>query len=91
MSKQPGEKGGGKGKGGKRRVVINLPAGSPLETMSEDEIAKHVQDLVGKAGINKSHVGGPVEELLIQSSDGVALPYGPGDGWAARWSRKCSV
>jgi hypothetical protein len=93
---QGGSKGGGKKNDGKRRVVIQLPTGSPLDAMSQDEIDKHVHDLIGKAGISNHHVGGPVDELLIEiggsaspadSSPSAALI--PDDGWAARWSRFC--
>jgi hypothetical protein len=99
MSKQSGDKGEAKKdakkddkkKDGKRRIVLQVPPGSPLDTMSEDEIAKQVQDLVGKAGISSRHVGGRVEELLIEIADSSSPTTLSPQGWAARWSRRCAV
>lgn len=100
MSKQSSKKGGGGKKGGKKRIVIQLPSGSPLDAMSQDEMAKHVQDLVGKAGIIGKHVGGRVEELHIEIGDSSsaadadsssATALRPPDGWGARWSRRCAT
>ena len=91
-----GDKGGEKKKDRKRRIVIQLPAGSPLGTMSQDEIDKHIHALIGKAGIDKAGIDnrqvGPVEELLIEIADSSSpTALAPGDGWAARWSRKCAI
>ena len=104
MSKQRGDKGGGKKKDGKRRIVIQLPPGSTLGTMSEDEITKLVHDLAGKTGVTKRHVGGGVDELVVEVADSSSAtasltptptptPSGPEPppGWGARWSRKCSL
>ena len=95
MSKQSGDKGGGKKKDGKRRIVIQLPPGSTLGAMSEDEITKLVHDLAGKTGVNKRHVGGGVDELVVEVADSSTLNTlagpEPPPGWGARWSRKCSL
>jgi hypothetical protein len=98
MSNPNDSKGGGQKKDGKRRIVIRLPPGSILNTMSEDEITKHIHDLGGKTGINRRQLGGPVDELVVEVADS-SLPttssssadLAPPPGWAARWSRKCSV
>lgn len=66
---QGGDKGGGKKKDGKRRIVIQLPPGSPLNTMSEEEITKHIHDLAGKTGINRRQLGGRVDELVVEVAD----------------------
>lgn len=92
---QSGGKGAAKKGGRKRRIVIQLPPGSTLGTMSEDEITKLVHDLAGKTGVNKRHVGGGVDELVVEVADSsspnaLAGPEPP-PGWGARWSRKCSL
>lgn len=89
---QSSSKGGGKKKEGKRRIVIQLPPGSTLGTMSEDEITKLVHDLGGKTGLTKRHVGGGVDELQVEVADSSSPnTLAPPDGWAARWSRKCAL
>ena len=98
MSEQIGSKGDGEKGDGKRRIVIRLPPGSPLNTMSEEEITKHIQDLAGKTGISSRQLGGGVDELVVEVADSSSATdsspstdLAPPPGWAARWSRKCSV
>ena len=62
--------------------------------MSTDEIDKHIQTLIGDAGIDKAGIenppGRPRGELLIEVADSSSpTKLAPGDGWAARWSRRC--
>jgi hypothetical protein len=68
-----------------KRIIVKLPTGTPLDNMSQDQLAQHVRDIAAKGGVSASDVGNPTE-LLLDVGEGSDVST---DDWLARWTRNC--